>query len=149
MQYFQCKEQHNVAFPFWQLQCRWIKLVLGRCSKVDTKPIVFGNLAFASNILAGSAYWYIIYLCMYDNTKFPFVPLLKMPPGGFTVMCNIHKILIYWFKPICGLPQPPTLKGKQVQRSGRSKIISHRWLNNNIQDSKFMFEITIRDRQWS
>ena len=40
---------------------------------------------------------YIVYLCTYENTKFPFVLLNKMPPGGLTVMCNAHKTLTVLF----------------------------------------------------
>ena len=50
---------------------------------------------------------------MYDNIKFPFVLLLNLPPGGFTVMCNIHKtLIIYSFEQ--GSKKPPSGRPGQV-----------------------------------
>ena len=62
-----------------------------------------GNLAFASNILPGSA---IIYPYRYDKYN---VSLFHVVDG------NTHKILvILLFKFLCSLPLPPTSKGKHV-----------------------------------
>jgi len=53
---------------------------IGQITEHTTVKWPIGNLAFASNILVGSG---SIFACM---TKFLFVLLLKLPPGGLTVM---------------------------------------------------------------